>query len=166
MNKQNAERETDFLMMRATPSRQKRTPPIYQKSWPVVTNNYFAPFRVLRMETVELSGEGSSTTMSETNHSLDKGRPPPTILTSEGNLISLKRQPKRIMTRELFFWKTAFITWIKTKCVVDYKDTQKFLRKISPYLHFTLRWTNLLKLLSGIRLAIFLQRTLLWLFRN
>jgi hypothetical protein len=68
-------------MMRAAPSIQKRTPPIYQNPWPMVTNNYFAPLRDLHVETVELSGEGSFTTVSETNHSLDKGRPPPTVLT-------------------------------------------------------------------------------------
>jgi hypothetical protein len=44
--------------------------------------------------------------------------------------------------------------------MVNYKAIQKFLtEKISPSLHFTPRRTNLLKPLSGICLAVFLQRT-------
>jgi hypothetical protein len=60
--------------------------------------------------------------------------------------------------------KTAAGTQIATECMVDYKAIQKFLRKISPSLHFTPRRKNLLKPLSGICLAIFLQRTSLWPF--
>jgi hypothetical protein len=86
LNKQNAERETDILRMRATPIGQKRTLPIYKKPWPVVMNNYFAPYRDLCMETVEPIGEGSSATVSEANHSLDKGRPSPHTVNIGGQL--------------------------------------------------------------------------------
>jgi hypothetical protein len=83
----------------------------------MVTNNLFSPFRDLRIENAEWSSKGSSTTTSETNDSLDKGRPPPTVLTSEANLISLQREQKSIMTGELFFQKTAAGTQITTNCI-------------------------------------------------
>jgi hypothetical protein len=50
------------------------------------------------MENVEMGIEGNSTKTPGTNESLGIGRPPPIILTSEANLISLQRGLKSVMS--------------------------------------------------------------------
>jgi hypothetical protein len=55
----------------------------------VVTKNFFASLRAVPMEGAEVCGE---TPFSDNN--LDKGRPPPIVLTSEVNLLSLEKDLK------------------------------------------------------------------------
>jgi hypothetical protein len=59
--------------------------PVYQKPRPVATNNVFAPLRAVPMEDAEASDKGPS------SDNIDKGRPPPIVLTSEANLFSLQK---------------------------------------------------------------------------
>jgi hypothetical protein len=49
----------------------------------------------------------NSTKTPRTNDSLDKGRPPLIILSSEANLISLQRELKSVVSGEFFFRNTA-----------------------------------------------------------
>jgi hypothetical protein len=62
--------------------------PVYQKPRPVAIKIFFAPLRAVPMEGAEVSDEASS------SENTDKGRPPPTVLTSEANLLSLQRSYK------------------------------------------------------------------------
>jgi hypothetical protein len=66
------------------------------------------------MENKEKGSEGNSTRTRETNDSHGKGRPPPIVLTSEVNLISLQRELKIVVRRE-FFWSTATETGSQLK---------------------------------------------------
>jgi hypothetical protein len=68
--------------------KQKRPPPTHQNPQPVATNNSFAPLRDLPMENAETGREENSTKTPETNESKGKSTPPPTVLTSEANLIN------------------------------------------------------------------------------
>jgi hypothetical protein len=68
------------------------------------------------------------------NENTGKGRPPPIILTSEANLISLQREQKMLVSRE-FFRNTA-----TTKSMVDYNTVQMFLTEKN--LHFFTFYTK------------------------
>jgi hypothetical protein len=74
------------------------------------------------MEGEEVFGETSA---SDSN--LDKGRPPPIVLTSEVNLLSLQKDFKTVVTGEFFFRNTASGTRITTKSMADYKAIQNLL---------------------------------------
>jgi hypothetical protein len=86
--------------------------PVYQKPRPVVTRDSFAPLTAVPMDGAEASNEGTS----PTNETLDKGKPPSVLLTSEANLLSLQKELKNVVTGEYFFRNTASVTWITTKC--------------------------------------------------
>jgi hypothetical protein len=74
------------------------------------------------VESGEVCGE---TTSSDNN--LDKGRPPPIILTFEVNLPSLQKDLEALVTGEFFCWNTASGTRIITESMADYKALQNFL---------------------------------------
>jgi hypothetical protein len=93
--------------------------PVYKQPRSVVTKNLFAPLRAVPMEDAEVCGE---TPASDNN--LDKGRPPPIVLTSEVNVHSLQRYLKTVVTGEIFFRNTAPGTRITTKSMADYKAIQ------------------------------------------
>jgi hypothetical protein len=82
--------------------------PVYQKLRPVAIKNFFAPLRVVPMEGAEVSDEAPS------SENIDKGRPPPIVLTSETNLLSLQKDLKTVVTGE-FIRNTASGTRITTK---------------------------------------------------
>jgi hypothetical protein len=87
--------------------KQKRPHPTYQNPWLVAMNNSFEPLRDLHMANVEPGSEGNSNEIPGTNESTGKGRPPPTVLTSEANLMSIQRQLKGVVSSEFFFSNTA-----------------------------------------------------------
>jgi hypothetical protein len=82
--------------------------PVYHKPRPVAVKNFYAPFRAVPMEGAEISDEASS------SENIDKGRPPPIVLTSEANPLSLHKDLKTVVTGE-FFRNTASGTRITTK---------------------------------------------------
>jgi hypothetical protein len=84
----------------------KRPPPTHQNPRSVTTNNFFAPLGDLPMENAETASEGNSTKTPGTNDSPGKGRLPPTVLTSEANLINLQRELKTVVTGECPFLVT------------------------------------------------------------
>jgi hypothetical protein len=84
------------------PEKQKRAPPAYNNPRPVTTNNFLAPLRALSMQNAETGSGGNCTKTSGTNESPGEGRPCPSVLTSEVNLISLLRELKRAITGEFF----------------------------------------------------------------
>ncbi|PNF27753.1 hypothetical protein B7P43_G12787, partial [Cryptotermes secundus] len=96
---------------------------VYQKPRPVATKYFFAPLRSVPMDGAQ-SGEGPST-----EDNTGKGRPPPIILTSEVNLLSLQKEMKVVVTGEFFFWNTASSIRITTKNMADYKATQNLLNQ-------------------------------------
>jgi hypothetical protein len=51
----------------------------------VAIKNFFTPLRVVAMEGAEVSDEASF------SENIDKARPPPIVLTSEANLLSLQK---------------------------------------------------------------------------
>jgi hypothetical protein len=68
--------------------------------------------------------------------SLDKSRPPPIILTSEANQISLQKQHRSVVNRK-FFHNTATGIQITTKNMADYRLIQTSLaNKGYPYFTF------------------------------
>jgi hypothetical protein len=69
---------------------------------------------------VETGSEGNSTKTPGANECLDKGRPPPIVITSEANLFSLQRELKCIGSGECLSRKATAGNWIPTKCTVDY----------------------------------------------
>jgi hypothetical protein len=69
------------------------------------------------MEGTEASDEGQS------SDNTDKGRPPPIVLTSEANLLSLQKALKTVVTGK-FFRSAASGTRITTKNMADHKATQ------------------------------------------
>jgi hypothetical protein len=79
----------------------------------VATNKFFAPLRDLPMENGETGSEENPTKTPGTNESTDKSRPPPTVLTSEANIISLQRELKSVVGGEFFLRDTATGTRIK-----------------------------------------------------
>jgi hypothetical protein len=102
------------------------------KPRPMVIKNFFAPRRAVPMEGVEMCGETPSS-----DNSLDKGRPPPIVLTSEVNLLSLQKDLKAVVTGELFFRNTVSSTRITTKSKADYKTIQNLLgQKGLPFFTF------------------------------
>jgi hypothetical protein len=78
------------------------------------------------MEGAEPDNEGSSSTPQD-KEKLDKDSPPPIVLTSEANLISLQKELKSIVSEEFFFRNTATGTRITTKNLADYKAIQTLL---------------------------------------
>jgi hypothetical protein len=72
------------------------------------------------MEGAKASDEGPS------SDNIDKGRPPPIVLTSEANLLHLQKDLKTVVTRE-FFQNTASGIRITTKNMSEYKATQNLL---------------------------------------
>jgi hypothetical protein len=70
------------------------------------------------MDGARVSDEGPST---EENN--DKGRPPPIVLSSEPNLLTIRKVLKAVVTEE-FFRNTAFGTHITTESMTVYKATQ------------------------------------------
>jgi hypothetical protein len=108
--------------------KQKRPPPTYQNPRPVATNNFFVPFTDLPKENVETGSEGNSTKTPETNESPGNGRPPPIVLTSEANTISLQRELRIVVSRE-FFRITATGTRFTINIMVDYSTLQKMPRR-------------------------------------
>jgi hypothetical protein len=88
----------------------------------MVTNNFFAPPRAVAMEDAEECGETPSS-----DNNLDKGRPSPTALTSEVNLLSLQKDLKAVVTGEFFFRNTASGTRITIKSMADYRAIQSLL---------------------------------------
>jgi hypothetical protein len=81
----------------------------------VVRRNFFMPLKAVPMDGAEPSSEGSSST-SEANESLDKGRPTPIVLTSEANLLSVQKELKTVVAGE-FLQNTA------PESMVDYRAT-------------------------------------------
>jgi hypothetical protein len=67
--------------------------PVYQKPRPMVTKNFFAPLRAVPMEGAKVC-DGTPTL----DNNLEKGRPPPIVLTSEVNLLSLQKDLKAVVT--------------------------------------------------------------------
>jgi hypothetical protein len=65
------------------------------------------------MDGAEISDEASS------SENIDKDRPPPVVLTSEANLLSLQKDLKTVVTGKFFFWNTASGTRIATKNMAD-----------------------------------------------
>jgi hypothetical protein len=78
-----------------------RSLPVYQKPRPVAIKNVFVPLRVVPMEGAEVSDEASS------SENIDKGRPPPIVLTSEANIHSLQKDLETVVRGEFFFRNTA-----------------------------------------------------------
>jgi hypothetical protein len=78
------------------------------------------------MEGAEVDSEGSSSTPQD-KEKLDKGRPPPIVLTSEVDLISLQKELKSVVSGEFFFRNTETGTRITTKNLADYKTIQTLL---------------------------------------
>jgi hypothetical protein len=139
----------------------KTPPPTYQNTLPVATNNFFAPLRDLAMENAQMGNERNFTKTPGTNECPDKCRLSLIELTLQANIFSPQRELKRVVIGE-FFRNTATGTRITTKSMVDQNVIQKFLtEKNLHFFHFTQKRINMLKLLSGIYLATFLQRTLL-----
>jgi hypothetical protein len=79
------------------------------------------------MENVEAISEGNSTKSPGTNENTSKVMPPPTVLTSEANLICLQSELKSVLSREFLFRKTATGTRVTTKSMMDYNATQNCL---------------------------------------
>jgi hypothetical protein len=80
------------------------------------------------------------------DNNIEKGRPPPPIvLTSEVNLLSLKKDLKAAVNEE-FFRNTASGTRITTKSMADYKTTQNILsQKGLPFFTFYTKGDKLVK---------------------
>jgi hypothetical protein len=95
----------------------------------VVTKNDFAPLRAVPMEGAEVCDETPSL-----DNNLEKGRPPPIVLTSEVNLLSLQKDLKAVVSREFFIRNTASGTRITTKRLQSH--TEPFKSERSPILHF------------------------------
>jgi hypothetical protein len=105
---------------------------VYQKPRPVAKKNFFAPLRVVPIEGAEVCDETPSS-----DNNLEKGRPPPIILTSEVNILSLQKDLKAVVTGEFFFRNTAFGTRITNKSMADYKIIQNLLsHKGLPFFTF------------------------------
>jgi hypothetical protein len=100
---------------------------------------------VLPMGNAEICSEGNSTKTPGTNESTSKHRPPPILLTSEANLISLQKELKSVVRGD-FFQNTATRTWITTKSMVDYNAMQKFLAEKN--LQFLIFYTKADKLVK------------------
>jgi hypothetical protein len=92
----------------------------------MANKNFFAPLRTVPKEGAEVSDEASS------SEYIDKGRPPPIVLTSEANLLSLQKDLKTVVTRGFFFRNTASGTRITTKNMALYKATQNLLSQKNP----------------------------------
>jgi hypothetical protein len=106
--------------------------PVYQKPPSVVTKNFFASLRAVPMEGAEVCDE---TPYSGNN--LEKGRPPPIVLTSEVKLLCLQKDLKAVVTGEFFFRNTASGTRITTKNMAGYKTVQNLLsQKGLPFFTF------------------------------
>jgi hypothetical protein len=70
------------------------------------------------------------------DNNLENGRPPPIVLASEVNFLTLQRVLKAVVTGE-FFRNTASGTPITTKSMADYKTTQNLLsQKGFPFFTF------------------------------
>jgi hypothetical protein len=96
-----------------------------------VVTNFFAPPRAVPREGAEVCDETPSL-----DKNLQKGRPPPILLTSEVNLLSLQKDLKAVVTGE-FFQNTASGTRITNKSMADYKTIQNlFKSERYPILHF------------------------------
>jgi hypothetical protein len=70
-------------------------------------------------ENAKTGSESISTETPGTNESMFNGRPPPIVLTFEANLISLHKEPKIVVSGEIFFWNTATDTQITTKSMLN-----------------------------------------------
>jgi hypothetical protein len=106
--------------------------PVYRKPRPVVTKNFFAPLTAVSMEAAEVCDE---TTFLDNN--VQNVRPPPIVLTSEVNFLSLQKYLKAVVAREFFFRNTASGTPITTKSMGDYKTIQNLLsQKGLPFFTF------------------------------
>jgi hypothetical protein len=129
--------------------------PLYQKPRPVVTKNFFAPLRAAPMEGAEVCDERSSS-----NDNPDKGRPPPLVLSSEANILSLQKDLKTVVTGEFFFRNTASGTRITTKSMADYKATQNLLSQRGlTYFTFYTKGDKPVKLSLGICRITLLPKT-------
>jgi hypothetical protein len=74
------------------------------------------------------------------HNNLEKGRPPPIVLTSEVTLLSLQKDLKAVVTGEFFFRNTASGTRITTKSMAGYKVIQNLLsQKGLPFFTFYTR---------------------------
>jgi hypothetical protein len=70
-------------------------------------------------------------------NNLEKGRPPPIVLTSEVNLLSLQKDLKAVVTGEFFMRNIASGPRITTKSMADYKTIQNLLsQKGLPFFTF------------------------------
>jgi hypothetical protein len=129
--KKKTQRKTETLKMSAVPSYRKC--PLQ-----LIKTHFFAPLKDLLTENAETGSEGNSTKTPGTNETTGKGRPPPIVLTSEANLISLQRELKSVVSGEFFFRNTATGIRITTKSMVDYNTIiNSLLRKISTSFQFT-----------------------------
>jgi hypothetical protein len=79
------------------------------------------------MENKKACREGNSTKTPGTSESTGEGRPPPVVITSEANLISLQRELRSVVSAVFFFRNTATGTRVTAKSIVDYNAMQKFL---------------------------------------
>jgi hypothetical protein len=92
---------------------------------------------------------------------VSRGRSLSTVLSSETKFI-LQKELKIFLAQEFFFQSTATGNQIITKVQSTAKPyNSSSLRGAPNTSHFAQRWRNLLKLISGIHLAILLQRALL-----
>jgi hypothetical protein len=117
--KTNNDTDDGSSVSKREPTEKCRPLPVYQKPRPVVTKNYFAPLRTVPMEGAEECDETPSS-----HNNLEKGRPPPIVLTSEVNLLSLQKDLKAVVTGDFSFRNTASGTRITTKSMAYYKTIQ------------------------------------------
>jgi hypothetical protein len=153
LNRANIKRGITILEMGAAWKWIRTNLRIFKKPWLVATGNFFTPLRDIpcthgkcranQWQRLQCrSNLGWVRIWAEVGHR-------PVGFTLEENWISFQKDLKSFVTRELLFWKSATGTEITTGSIVDYKAIQKVLTEVFRILHFTQKWINLLKLLSG-----------------
>jgi hypothetical protein len=109
--------------------------------------NYFAPLRTAEMDIEDNSpaAEGS-TPLEQQSTSPKKGRPPPIVLTSAANLISLQRNLKGLLKDNFEFRSTRNGTRVVTRDMEDYQTVRKhFDSNIITYFTFHPKSEKLIK---------------------
>jgi hypothetical protein len=131
LRKRNSDSDDGSSISKKEATEKCRPLQVYQKPRPVLTSKFFPPLRAIPMEGAEVCDETPSS-----DNNLVKGRPPPTVLTSEVNF-SLQKDFKAVVTGEFFFRNTASGTRIRTKSMTDYKTIQNLLsQKGLPFFTF------------------------------
>jgi hypothetical protein len=133
--------EADNTANKSTTSNPGVSDPQLRSKPEVPTQNFFAPLRSIEME-ADHGGDADTTTERQQHQapSSQAGKPPPIVLTSQANLMQLRRQLKGLMKGNFEYRSTRNGTRVVTKETANFSDTRShFEINNLPYFTFYLK---------------------------